>query len=66
MTNREKIKGYFKNSYEFMVNPEEAYQYNFGYIEGFNDAKGFSKEEYDDLNNYNKSLLRKEGSHDND
>ena len=50
------IKRYLEDSYKYINIPEEAYQHNFGYIEGFNDAKGFSKDEYHDLSDYNRKL----------
>ena len=50
------IKRYLENSYKYIKIPEEAYQHNFGYIEGFNDAKGLSSDEYYDLGSYNKKL----------
>ena len=44
--NYKNIKRYLEDSYKYIKIPEEAYQHNFGYIEGFNDAKGLSKDEY--------------------
>ena len=53
------IKLYLENSYKYIKDIEEAYQHNFGYIEGYNEAGGLSKDEYYDFGHYNQDLRSK-------